>query len=77
MLATQKACHILDNIKSVTSSLREVMPSFCFTLCRPYLEYYVQFCGYVLLQLKMDVDLLERVQRKALEDDQRAGAPSL
>lgn len=62
-LAVQKANSILDCIRSkVASRMRKVIFSFCSVLVRPYLEYSSQVQG---PQLKKDVDLLERIQRRA------------
>ncbi|GAB0190791.1 triadin [Grus japonensis] len=62
-LAAQKVKHTLGCIKrSVTSRLREVILPFYSTLVRPHLEYCIQLWG---PQHKKDMELLERVQRRA------------
>ena len=62
-LAAQKANHTLGCTKRcMNSRSREVILPLCCALLRPHLEYCVQMWS---TQYRRDMDLLERIQRRA------------
>jgi len=64
-LTAQKANCILGCIKrSLGSRLREVILPLCSTLVRPHLESRIQLWS---LQHRKDMEVLERIQRTAIE----------
>ena len=63
MLAAQKTNCVLRCInRGVTSREKEMTVSLCSALVRPHLEYCIQAWG---SQYRKDMELLERVQRRA------------
>ncbi|PKU49156.1 hypothetical protein llap_598 [Limosa lapponica baueri] len=64
-LAAWKSHHILGCIKrSVACRLREVILLLYSILVRPHVEYFIQLCS---RQHRKDMDLWERVQRRAMK----------
>ena len=73
-IAAQKAKLILGCIKrSVASRLKEVILPLYSTLLRPHLECCIQRWS---PQYSRDIDLLERIQRRATKNDPRGGTPT-
>ncbi|GAB0189257.1 cAMP-dependent protein kinase inhibitor alpha [Grus japonensis] len=65
VLAAQKANCVLGCIKrGVTKRSREVILPLCSALVRPHLEFCIQLWG---PQYKRGIELLERVQRRAMK----------
>ena len=74
-LAAQKANCILGCIKGSMASMSwEVILPFYSVPMRFHLEYCIQFWD---SQHEKDTELLEQVQGRAHEDDQRTGSPPL
>jgi len=74
-LTAQKDNRSLGCVKrSVASRLKEVILPLCSTLVRPHLEFCIQLSS---PQHKTDMELLERVQRRATKIIRRSGAPLL
>ena len=64
-LATQQANGVLGSIRRVTANrVKEMIVPICSALVRPHLEYCFQAWG---PQYRKEVELLERVQRRAMK----------